>query len=143
MKKSDRQKAFAGIKLKGKTIVFIGGSDGMGNVAVTKLAEMEATIMLLGRNEPKTKTVVSEFNTISKNKNNHYVHCDLASQLSVRKAVEIVMEKCPKIDILINCAGVNVGTRQINEDGFDMNWAINHFVYPKNGKRSKRFGSYN
>ena len=73
MKKSDRQKAFAGINIKGKTIVFIGGSDGMGKVAVTKLAEMEATIMLLGRNEAKTKAVVSELNTISKKENTHYV----------------------------------------------------------------------
>jgi NAD(P)-dependent dehydrogenase (short-subunit alcohol dehydrogenase family) len=126
MKKADRQKSFEGINLKGKTIVFTGGTDGMGKEAVKKLAKMEATIMLLGRNETKTKAVVSELNTISKKENTHYVHCDLASQQSVRKAAKLILDKCPKINFLINCAGANIGSRKLSEEGYEMNWTINH-----------------
>lgn len=126
MKKADRQKSFEGIDLKGKTVVFTGGTDGMGKEAVKKMAKMGATIILLGRNEAKTKAVVSELNTISKQENAHYVHCDLAAQESVRKAAEVTLEKCSKINYLINCAGANIGTRQVTKEGFEMNWTINH-----------------
>lgn len=126
MRKKERQKAFEGIDLRGKTLVFTGGSDGMGKAAVTKLAKMGATIMLLGRNESKTKAVVSELNTIANKENTYYVHCDLASQKSIRKAAKIVLEKCPKIDYLINCAGMNAGERNLTKDGYEMNWAVNH-----------------
>lgn len=126
MKNAERQKSFEGVDLKGRTIVFTGGTDGLGKAAVMKLAGMGATIMLFGRNEVKTRAVVSELNTISGKENTHYLHCDLASQNSIRKAAEIVLKKCNKIDYLINCAGANVGSRQISEDGFEMNWAINH-----------------
>jgi NAD(P)-dependent dehydrogenase (short-subunit alcohol dehydrogenase family) len=126
MKKTDRQKSFEGIDLKGKTVVFTGGTDGMGKEAVKKMAKMGATIMLLGRNESKTKAVVAELNAISKKENTHYVHCDLASQQSVRSAAELILNKCSKIDYLINCAGANIGTRQVSEEGYEMNWTINH-----------------
>ena len=102
MKRSDRQKSFAGTDLTGKTVVFTGGTDGMGKEAVKKLAKMGATIMLLGRSEAKTKAVVSELNTISKKENTHYVHCDLASQQSVRKAAELILDTCANINYLIN-----------------------------------------
>lgn len=36
------------------TVVFTGGTDGMGKSAVKRLASMGATIMLLGRNSKKT-----------------------------------------------------------------------------------------
>ncbi|MCT4588919.1 MAG: SDR family NAD(P)-dependent oxidoreductase [Carboxylicivirga sp.] len=126
MKTKDRQESFVGANLNGKTIVFIGGSDGMGKIAVKKLAAIGATILLLGRNEAKTKAVVTELNAIANKENAQYVHCDLASLKGVRQAAEIVLDKCPKINFLINCAGANVGTRQVTEEGYEMNWTINH-----------------
>ncbi|NOU59649.1 SDR family oxidoreductase [Marinifilum caeruleilacunae] len=126
MKKTERQKSFESADLRGKTVVFTGGTDGLGKEAVKKMAKMGATIMLLGRNESKTKAVVSELNAISKKELTHYIHCDLASQQSVRKAAGLIIDKCKQIHFLINCAGANVGSRQVSKEGFEMNWTINH-----------------
>lgn len=127
MKKLDRQKSFAGLDLTGKTIVFTGGTDGMGKAAVEKLAAMGATIMLLGRSKDKTIGVVSELNKIANAENTHYVPCDLGSLESVRNAAKNILEKCQRIDLLINCAGAQTGARRIvNNDGYETNWAINH-----------------
>jgi len=126
MKNTDRQKSFEKINLEGKTIVFTGGTDGIGKAAVIKLAKMGARIMLLGRNEDKTKTVVAELNEISGKENTHYVHCDLASQKSIREAARTILHRCTKIDYLINCAGINVVSRQVTKEGYEKNWAINH-----------------
>ena len=114
--------------LQGKTVVFTGGTDGMGKVAVKKLAKMGATIMLPGRSKEKTRAVVSELNEIAQKKNTQYVPCDLSSQKSIREAAKIILEKCPKIDYLINCAGANFGERKLSEEGYEMTWAVNHLA---------------
>ncbi len=46
--------------LSGKTIVFTGGTDGMGREAVEMLYEIGASVVLLGRNNPKGEAVVRE-----------------------------------------------------------------------------------
>lgn len=114
--------------LTGKIVVFTGGTDGMGKEAVKKLAGMGATIMLLGRDRDKTMNVVNELNKISNNKNTSYVPCNLASQRSIRNAAEIILRRCSRIDLLINCAGMNAGERRITEDGMEMSWAVNHLA---------------
>lgn len=47
---------FLNTNLNGKTIVFTGGTDGMGKTAVEKLAKTGAEIMLLGRSTFKSYT---------------------------------------------------------------------------------------
>ncbi|MCT4615197.1 MAG: SDR family oxidoreductase [Marinifilaceae bacterium] len=126
MKRKYRQNSFANIDMTAKTVIFTGGTDGMGKEAVKKLIRMGATIMLLGRNKSKTKDVVAELNTIAKQEKAHYVYCDLASLDTVRAAAQYILEKCATIDYLINCAGANIGSRQVTKEGFEMNWTINH-----------------
>ena len=123
-----RTKDFLNTDLNGKTVVFTGGTDGMGKAAVEKLASIGAEIMLLGRSKEKTVAVVSELNKIANKHNAHYVPCDLASQESIRNAADIILEKCPKIDLLINCAGANFGERKLNKEGHELTWAINHLA---------------
>lgn len=114
--------------LNGKTIVFTGGTDGMGKVAAQKIARMGAKIMLLGRSEQKSKKAVEELNAWSENKSVHYVKCDLASQKSIRNAAQVILEQCPQIDVVVNCAGMNAGERKMTEDGMEMSWAVNHLA---------------
>ena len=54
------------------------------------------------------------------------VHCDLADLSSVRAAARTVMERVPRIDRLINNAGI-VSTRQrFSVDGHELTFATNH-----------------
>lgn len=126
MARQNEQKVYLTSDLSGKTIVFTGGSDGMGKAAVLNLADRGATIMLLGRNKQKTMAVVNECNNIAGKVSTHYIHCDLSSQKNIRDAAGTILDKCPKIDVLINCAGINPGEREITEDGMEMSWAANH-----------------
>jgi len=117
--------------LHGKTVVFSGGTDGMGKTAVEKLAKLGARIMLLGRSKEKTMAVVKEINEMAQHTDGdavHYVPCDLACQKSIRTAASIILEKCSRIDLLINCAGMNSGIRKVTEDGLEMSWAVNHLA---------------
>jgi NAD(P)-dependent dehydrogenase (short-subunit alcohol dehydrogenase family) len=119
---------FLNKNLTGQTVVFTGGTDGMGKVAVTKLAKMGAKIILFGRKKEKSLQAIEDIKAASGSNNIHFVQCDLASQKNIRQAAKTTLELCPKIDILINCAGMNAGKRVMTEDGMEMSWAVNHLA---------------
>jgi NAD(P)-dependent dehydrogenase (short-subunit alcohol dehydrogenase family) len=54
------------------------------------------------------------------------VHLDLASLASVRTAASEIRAACPRLDLLINNAGVMDVPYQRTEDGFELTFATNH-----------------
>ena len=54
------------------------------------------------------------------------VHLDLARLASVRTAAEEIRSACPRLDLLINNAGVMAVPHQRTEDGFELTLATNH-----------------
>lgn len=59
----------------------------------------------------------------------HYIQCDVANQESVDKAYQEILEITPKIDILINNAGIVDGSPMIemSKEHFDKQMQINCF----------------
>ncbi|MDE0003136.1 MAG: SDR family NAD(P)-dependent oxidoreductase [Rhodospirillaceae bacterium] len=115
-----------GRDLAGKTVVFTGGTDGMGRAAVERLASMGADICLLGRNMAKAQRVVSDLREAGRKAQFPIVECDLGSLDSVRKAASDILGQCVRIDLLINCAGANVADRKLSPEGYEMNFAVNY-----------------
>lgn len=112
--------------LTGKTIIFTGGTDGMGKLALHKLAAMGAELVVLGRNAEKTDAVVSALVAEFGDGTARRVLCDLSSQASVRASADEILRSCPRIDVLVNCAGANFSERVMTEDGVERTWAVNH-----------------
>ena len=112
--------------LSGKTVVFTGGTDGMGRVAVEMLCSMGARVVLLGRNEAKGAAVVRDIAAAVGRGAVEFRLCDLASMASVRACAERVLADCSRIDVLVNCAGANVPERTVTDEGFETTWAINY-----------------
>ncbi len=112
--------------LTGKTVVFTGGTDGMGRVAVERLASMGADICLLGRNMTKTQRVASELGAAGHQGRCTVVGCDLGSLDSVRKAASDILKQCGRINFLINCAGANISERTLTPEGYEMNFVVNY-----------------
>ncbi len=114
--------------LNGKTIVFTGGTDGIGRVTVEMLTDMGAEVIILSRSEAKGQKVVDELN--SKNKGKAVlVQCDLSSLDNVKKCAENILSKYTKINMLVNCAGINMlGVVKLSTDNIENTWAINYFA---------------
>jgi NAD(P)-dependent dehydrogenase (short-subunit alcohol dehydrogenase family) len=112
--------------LNGKTIVFTGGTDGIGRAAVEMLYEMGANVILLGRNKTKAEGVVKRLNINGKGRASIQI-CDLALMDSVKACAERILAEHRQIDILVNNAGINMTKRVITNDGFETNWAANYF----------------
>jgi NAD(P)-dependent dehydrogenase (short-subunit alcohol dehydrogenase family) len=54
------------------------------------------------------------------------VRLDLASLASVREAAAEIRSSCPRLDLLINNAGVMRPPYQLSADGFELTFATNH-----------------
>ena len=112
--------------LAGKTVVFTGGTDGMGRVAVQMLYNMGADVVLLGRTEAKGMAVADEIRSSDGPGTISFEVCDLASMQSVRACADRVLAVHDRIDILVNCAGANVAERTVTDEGFEFAWAVNY-----------------
>jgi NAD(P)-dependent dehydrogenase (short-subunit alcohol dehydrogenase family) len=53
---------------------------------------------------------------------------DLSSQAAVRRLAAEVLDRYPKLDVLVNNAGAMYATRQLTKDGIELTWAINHLA---------------
>lgn len=85
----------------GKKIVITGAGAGLGKALATRFAGEGDTVILLGRTLSKVQAVADELGGEAM-----AVECDVASADSVRAAFAAIAEKHPKIDVLINNAGI-------------------------------------
>lgn len=85
----------------GRNIVITGAGKGLGRAIARRLAADGDTLILLGRTLSKVESVAAELGNGA-----YAVECDVGSAASVRAAFATIAEKTPKIDVLVNNAGV-------------------------------------
>ena len=115
--------------MNGKICLVTGGTNGIGKATAQALAQMGATVVIVGRNAPKTAQLVEEIRTSSGNKNVDSLLADLSSQQEVRKLAEEFKSKYSHLHILLNNAGGYFLKRQLSVDGIEMTFALNHLAY--------------
>jgi NAD(P)-dependent dehydrogenase (short-subunit alcohol dehydrogenase family) len=114
-------------RMDGKTVVLTGGTSGVGLSAARRLAQYGANLILVARNQAKAEAVKHEL------EETFHIRVDLViadfNALSeVRKAAEQILKTTPKIDVLINCAGLHSTKRLFSADGFELVFAVNHLA---------------
>jgi len=112
--------------LSGQTVIFTGGTDGMGRIAVERFAEMGANICLFARTPDKAQSVIETLVARGDAGDFRIIQCDIGDLSQVRLAAETVMSLYGQVDYLINCAGANIADRRLSPDGFEMNFTINY-----------------
>jgi meso-butanediol dehydrogenase/(S,S)-butanediol dehydrogenase/diacetyl reductase len=84
-----------------RTIVITGAGDGLGRALARRFASDGDTVILLGRTLTKVQAVADELGAPAL-----AIQCDVADGASVRAAFAAVARAHPKIDVLINNAGI-------------------------------------
>ena len=112
--------------LKGKTAVITGGNTGIGKETAIDLARRGARVIIGCRNLEKGKAALKEIHERSGSTDVFLLKIDLASLDSVRKFADNILNSEPRLDILINNAGVMACDYQKTEDGFEMQFGTNH-----------------
>ncbi|MEM9477005.1 MAG: SDR family NAD(P)-dependent oxidoreductase [Pseudomonadota bacterium] len=110
-----------GIDLSGKTVVITGGTSGLGQESARAMAAKGAKVVLTGRNMEKAQAVADAIDgDVS------VEELELGSFASIRAFAARVLDKHPKIDILINNAGVMASPYMETSDGFELQFGSNH-----------------
>jgi NAD(P)-dependent dehydrogenase (short-subunit alcohol dehydrogenase family) len=112
--------------LSGRTAVITGANTGLGLQAARVLAGRGAHVVLACRNTDKASRAADQIAATSPGAVTSVVRLDLASQSSVRSAATEIRARFPRLDLLINNAGVMEVPYQRTEDGFELTLATNH-----------------
>ena len=113
-----------------KTVVVTGGNSGIGFETAAALAEMGARVFVTARNADRGRAAVGRITeraeAAAKGGRAQLVVFDLADFASVRRGAEEMLGQAPRIDVLVNNAGVVLSERTYTVDGLEATFAINH-----------------
>jgi retinol dehydrogenase-13 len=113
--------------MPGRVCVVSGSTSGVGLEAVRRLVHADAQIVMVCRNPSKAEDIrrglLARYNARV-----DIVIADFADLASVREAAEVLLRDYPRIDVLINSAGLFSTTRIITQDGFETAFSVNHLA---------------
>ncbi|XP_037546755.1 retinol dehydrogenase 13 [Nematolebias whitei] len=112
--------------IKGKTVVITGANTGIGKATAQELAKRGGRIIMGCRDMEKCDAAAKDIRGKTLNPHVYACHLDLASMKSVREFAEKINREENRVDVLINNAGVMRCPAWKTEDGFDMQFGVNH-----------------
>ena len=115
-----------GIDLTGRIALVTGGSSGLGKETSRALAAHGAQVILTARDLPKGEGVASAIRTSTGNATVSVEELELGSLASIRAFAARVLAKHPRLDLLINNAGVMACPQGKTSDGFELQFGSNH-----------------
>ena len=110
----------------GRVAVVTGANSGLGFEAAKALAESGASVVLAVRDVSRGQQAAARIAVGAPDAEVSVQQLDLASLGSVRAAAADVLAAHPRIDLLINNAGVMAPPKQVTVDGFELQLATNH-----------------
>ena len=111
---------------QGRLAVVTGANTGLGFETARVLAARGASVVLAVRDTEKGKRAAARIAGTAPGANVMVQPLDLTSLDSVRAAAGELRAQHPRIDLLINNAGVMLTPRQSTRDGFELQFGTNH-----------------
>ena len=111
--------------MRGKVVLITGGTGGIGRATAGTLAQMGATVLIVGRNEDTGRDALAAIRAKSSSDAVRFFPADISSQTDVRQLAQTVMEQYPRLDVLINNVGNWQPKRRETVDGVEMTLALN------------------
>lgn len=118
------------ISYAGKTVLVTGSTDGLGRALALALAADGAHVIVHGRNAERGQQVVEEI-TASGVGSATFVAADFASIKAVREFADTIARDYPRLDLLVNNAGVAFNRQQprhTSQDGHELQFAVNYLA---------------
>jgi len=116
----------SGVDLTGKICVITGATSGLGLMTAQGLASAGATVVLAGRDPERLRSAVDAITTATPTAAVEAVELELDSLASVRSAAAEISGRFPRVDVLVNNAGVMFTPYQQTKDGFELQLGVNH-----------------
>jgi NAD(P)-dependent dehydrogenase (short-subunit alcohol dehydrogenase family) len=122
-----RPPSFGG-RYHGQVAVVTGASSGLGAQLCLDLARAGAVVVGVARNAERLDALSSKLGSLSDGSRTEV--CDVADTAALRAVLHHVLERCGRIDLLINNAAQDPGVRlaDIAEDDFRTTFDVNFFA---------------
>jgi NAD(P)-dependent dehydrogenase (short-subunit alcohol dehydrogenase family) len=112
--------------MTGKTVLITGGNAGIGLETGVGLARKGAHVVITSRDTTRGDAARAEIVRRSGNESVDVMQLDLASFASVRAFAAAFLERYERLDVLIDNAGLVLGSRSVTEDGNETTLQVNH-----------------
>ena len=111
---------------RGRVAVVTGANTGLGYHTAAALAQAGAHVVLAVRDLEKGNLALARIVAADPDADVTLQELDLSSLASVRAGAAALRKAYPRIDLLINNAGVMWTPKQLTADGFEMQFGTNH-----------------
>ena len=115
--------------LAGRTCVVTGATSGIGFETAKALAAQGARVVVVCRSRQRGEASLAAIRAATGNADLSLALADLGAQASIRALAADLLARCPRIDVLVNNAGVVETGRRVSPDGIETVFAVNHLGY--------------
>ncbi|WP_246013680.1 oxidoreductase [Mycobacterium pseudokansasii] len=113
----------------GRIAIVTGSNTGLGFMVARSLAIRGAITVLAVRNLAKGQQAIDTIRAEYPVASLSLQQLDLTSLASVRPAADQLNSRYPRIDLLINNAGVSLAPKTLTQDGFELHFGTNHLSH--------------
>jgi len=112
--------------MNGRTVLITGGNTGIGKESAVALAAEGAQVVFTSRDAQKGVVARDDIRQRSGNDAVDVMELDLAELASVREFASRFAASHDHVDVLLNNAGLMLGSRRETVDGYEMTFQVNH-----------------
>lgn len=114
--------------LDGRVCLVTGASSGIGLETAVGLASRGASVAIVGRNPERLSAALAAVRAVAPQRGVYAFRADFSSLGEVRRLAEEVRATLPRLDVLVNNAGLWHQRRTMSRDGFEDTFAVNHLA---------------
>src|SRR5256884_3773203 len=114
--------------MNGRICVVTGATHGIGRATARALAASGATVLVHGRDLARARAVAGDISRDTGNPEVRFVQADFAQLAQVRRLAQELHSVLPRLDVLINNAGLMAAAHTRSADGYELTFAVNHLA---------------
>ena len=115
--------------MRGKTCLVTGATSGIGYETALGLARAGARVALVGRDADRLRDTAGRIALACPGAELSQHRADLSAQDEIRRLAAEIVERHPRLDVLVNNAGAIFDQRETTADGIERTWALDHLAY--------------
>ncbi|XP_049452279.1 retinol dehydrogenase 14-like [Epinephelus fuscoguttatus] len=114
--------------MNGKTVIVTGANSGIGRATAAGIVKLQGRVIMACRDVSRAEEAAREIRQETRADSSQLVvkQLDLASLTSVHTFCQDIIKEEPRLDVLINNAGIYQCPYTKTEDGFEMQFGVNH-----------------
>lgn len=115
--------------MTGKIVIVTGGNSGIGLEAARKFYELNAKVIITGRDAKKAEKFMNSLEKDSNKPEMKFIKVDFSDLNQVKSLSENLKDEVGKVDLLVNNAGAVFTKYLQTQQGIEMTMGVNHLAH--------------